>query len=73
MNLRNKNIINGIVTYLDFENYFKEISLSINDDKLFEYIINYCWEVGDEINNYGNQNGHVNDNVRLRAGQEIIK
>ena len=72
MNLRNKNIINGIVTYLDFENYFKEISLSINDDKLFEYIINYCWEVGDEINNYGNQNGYGNDNVRLRAGQEII-
>ena len=72
MNLRNKNIINGIVTYLDFENYFKEISLSINDDKLFEYIINYCWEVGDEINNYGNQNCYGNDNVRLRAGQEII-
>ena len=46
--------------------------MSINDDKLFEYIINYCWEVGDEINNYGNQNGYGNDNVRLRAGPEII-
>ena len=72
-NLKNENIANGIVTFLDFQNYFKEISLSINDDKLFEYIINYCWEVGDEINNYGNQNGYENDNVRIRAGQEIIK
>jgi len=71
-NLRNKNINNGILSYFDFENYFKEISFSIIDDKLFEYIINYCWEVESGFNNYGNKNGYGNDNIRIRAGQQII-
>ena len=60
------------MSYQDFENYFKEISLSINDDKLFEYIINYCWEIDNDYNNYGNKNGYENDNVRIRAGEQII-
>ena len=72
INLKNENIINGIMSYQDFENYFKEISLSINDDKLFEYIINYCWEIDNDYNNYGNKNGYENDNVRIRAGEQII-
>ena len=72
INLKNENIINGILTYDDFENYFKEISLSIIDDKLFEYIVNYCWEFENGYNNYGNQNGNNNDNVRIRTGQQII-
>ena len=72
INLGNENIIKGIMTYYDFENYFKEISLSINDDKLFEYIINYCWEVDGGFNNYENKNGNGNDNIRIRAGQQII-
>ena len=71
-NLRNKNINNGILSYFDFENYFKEISFSIIEDKLFEYIINYCWEVESGFNNYGNKNGYGNDNIRIRAGQQII-
>ena len=72
INIKNENIINGIMSYQDFENYFKEISLSINDDKLFEYIINYCWEIDNDYNNYGNKNGYENDNVRIRAGEQII-
>ena len=72
INLKNESIINGIMTYNDFENYFKEISLSINDDKIFDYIINFCWEVDDRLNNYGNKNGYQNDNVRIRTGQQII-
>ena len=72
INLKNENIINGVMSYKDFENYFKEISLSINDDKLFEFIIKYCWEVDNDYNNYGNKNGYRNDNVRVRAGEQII-
>ena len=72
INLKNESIINGIMTYNDFENYFKEISLSINDDKIFDYIINFCWEVDDRLNNYGNKNGYQNDNIRIRTGQQII-
>ena len=72
INLKNESIINGIMTYNDFENYFKEISLSIIDDKIFDYIINFCWEVDDRLNNYGNKNGYQNDNIRIRTGQQII-
>ena len=72
INLKNESIINGIMTYNDFENYFKEISLSIIDDKIFDYIINFCWEVDDRLNNYENKNGYQNDNVRIRTGQQII-
>lgn len=72
INLKNESIINGIMTYNDFEKYFKEISLSINDDKIFDYIINFCWEVDDRLNNYENKNGYQNDNVRIRTGQQII-
>ena len=72
INLKNESIINGIMTYNDFENYFKEISLSIIDDKIFDYIINFCWEVDDRLNNYENKNGYQNDNIRIRTGQQII-
>ena len=71
-NLQNNNVINGILSYFDFENFFKEISLSIFDDKIFDYIINFCWEIDDRYNISGNQNEFGNDNVRIRAGQQII-
>ena len=44
INLKNENIINGVMDYNDFENYFKEISMSISDDKIFDYVIHFCWE-----------------------------
>ena len=71
-NLQNNNVINGILSDIDFENFFKEISLSIFDDKIFDYIINFCWEIDDRYNISGNQNEYGNDNVRIRAGQQII-
>ena len=72
INLKNEAIINGIMTYNDFENYFKEISVSIIEDKIFDYIINFCWEVDGRYYNYGNKNEYENDNVRIRTGQQII-
>ena len=68
INLKNGNIINGLMNYIDFENYFKEISLSISDDKIFDYFINFCWDFGDNKNDYRANN----DNVRIRTGQQII-
>ena len=69
-NLNNMNIKNGIMSYDDFCNFFKEISMSIKDDAFFEYLISNCWS----INNYANNNnyGYGNDNVRIRAAQQII-
>jgi len=69
-NLNNENVSNGILTYEDFCNFFKEISMSIGEDFFFEYLLNNCWSK----NNYSNNSSYSygNDNVRIRAGQQII-
>ena len=58
------------MSYEDFSNFFKEISMSILDDKYFEYFINNCFydKNLENKNNYG----YGNDNVRIRAGKQII-
>lgn len=76
-NLNNENIKSGYMSYEDFINFFKEISMSILDDKYFDYLINNCWiydKYLDDKNNYGNkeQYENSNDNVRVRAGKQII-
>jgi hypothetical protein len=72
-NLNNDNIKKGIMLYEDFCNFFKEISISINDDMLFEYYINNCWVSGDNtINNNNNYGYENNSNVRIRTGKQII-
>ena len=69
-NLNNENIKSGYMSYEDFSNFFKEISMSILDDKYFEYFINNCFydKNLENKNNYG----YGNDNVRIRAGKQII-
>ena len=75
-NLNNDNIKNGYMSYEDFSNFFKEISMSIIDDTFFEYYINNCW--GSNINmesntNYNNNYGYSgNNNVRIRTGKQIM-
>ena len=70
-NLNNENVKNGYLSFEDFLNFFKEISMSISDDKYFEFFINNCWILEKENKNaYGNNYG--NDNVRIRAGKEIM-
>ena len=77
-NLNNENIKNGYMSYDDFKNFFKEISMSIPDDKYFEYLVNNCWSLNQnniEKNNYNYNNNNVNygnDNVRIRTGKEIV-
>ena len=73
-NLNNENIKNGYMSFEDFSNFFKEISMSIIDDKLFDYLINNCW-ISDNIPEKNLQNNNYeygNDNVRIRAGKQII-
>ena len=69
-NLNNENVSNGILTYEDFCNFFKEISMSIGEDFFFEYLLNNCWSKSSYSNN--SNYGYGNDNVRIRAGQQII-
>ena len=52
-------------------NFFKEISMSISDDKYFEFFINNCWILEKENKN-GYGDNYENDNVRIRAGKEIM-
>ena len=59
--------------YEDFCTFFKEISLSIDDDMFFEYYLNNCFvsdnnNIIKSNNNYGNEN----NNVRIRTGKQII-
>ena len=72
-NLNNDNIKKGIMLYEDFCTFFKEISLSIDDDMFFEYYLNNCFvsdnnNIIKSNNNYGNEN----NNVRIRTGKQII-
>ena len=75
-NLNNENIKMGYLSYDDFCIFFKEISMSISDDRYFSYLINNCWSLNYEKNsnnnNYGYGNENENDNVRIRAGKQIV-
>ncbi len=75
-NLNNDNIKNGYMSYEDFSNFFKEISMSISDDTFFEYYINNCWASNTNMesnNNYNNNYGYGgNNNVRIRTGKQIM-
>ena len=70
-NLNNENVINGYLGFEDFLNFFKEISMSISDDKYFDFFINNCW-IFEKENKSGYGNGYGNENVRIRAGKEIM-
>lgn len=47
-------------SYEDFVNFYQIIGVGIDDDKLFEFMVNNCWtsdngEIKDENGNYGNK------------------
>ena len=72
-NLNNENIKKGYMSIDDFMNFFKEISMSISDDRYFNFLIDKCFNSNlnqDKNNSYGN--GYGNDNVRIRAGKQIV-
>lgn len=57
-------IKNRRVTFDEFINYYNMISMSIEDDRYFEYMINNCWNL-DRRNNF-----YMNN--RARAGAEVV-
>jgi hypothetical protein len=76
-NLQNENVKKGIITFEDFSNFLKGITMSFDDDIFFEYYINNCWTSGNDNtlnNNTNNRYGYDNnnDNVRIRAGKQIM-
>ena len=64
----------------DFINFYQIIGVDIEDDKIFEFMINNCWikdngnESGNYINKYngGNMYGKKQDNLMARARSQII-
>ena len=57
-------IKNRRVTFDEFINYYNMISMSIEDDRYFEYMVNNCWNL-DRRNNF-----YMNN--RARAGAEVV-
>ena len=68
----------------DFVNFYQIIGVGIDDDKIFEFMLNNCWssdisgnENGNKYNNgnvYGNKNYNERNqgNLMARAGSQII-
>ena len=46
-NLRNNNAPDHIVTKEEFEEYYNNISASIDNDQYFELMMNNCWKIND--------------------------
>ena len=67
----------------DFINFYNEIGVGIDDDTIFEYMINNCWNL-DNNNNFGGNryknntgydfrnNNAKSGNLMARAGSQII-
>ena len=68
---------NDIITYEDFLDFYKEISLSINDDKVFEDLLFLCWNNNKDKNIYdiersGGLNNLQDNNLRIRTANQIL-
>ena len=68
-------------SYEDFVNFYQIIGVGIDDDKLFEFMVNNCWtsdngEIKDENGNYGNKynNGgaYANNNFSGRSQGNLM-
>ena len=76
-----KNIIKGqnteMLTYEDFLDFYKEISIGIRDDKFFEDLLINCWNINNEKNIYNIENKnelnlYENNNLRIRTANQIL-
>lgn len=68
---------NDIITYEDFLDFYKEISLSIKDDKVFEDLLFHCWNNNKDKNIYdiersGGLNNLQDNNLRIRTANQIL-
>ena len=75
------------MNFNEFAMFYNEISMNIKDDNLFDYLLNYCWNLdrfngnnqNQNINNYNNFNNNMNPynnnyekNIRARTGKQIM-
>ena len=71
--------------FSEFAMFYSEISMSIRDDNLFDYLLNNCWDLdrmmgnnkynnSNYINNNVNTNSNSNydRNIRARTGKQIM-
>ena len=76
-NLSGYNYNNDFFNYHDFLDYYKEISMSIKEDKLFEDLIFNCWNninVNNISNNekYNGFDSFDNYNIRIQTANQIL-
>jgi len=73
------------MTFSEFAMFYSEISMSIRDDNLFDYLLNNCWDLdrmmgNNKYNNLNYINNNVNTNsnnnydrnIRARTGKQIM-
>jgi len=83
-----KGVYDNSISLEDFTNFYIEVGFGIEDDKMFEFMINNCWNLDNNIglsgnryrNNNNNRFGYRNNlnnninngNMMVRAGSQII-
>ena len=82
-----RGIYTNTLSLEDFINFYQIIGVGIDDDKIFEFMMNNCWnsdsngnENGNNMNKYNNDNMYGNKgynesnqgNLMARAGSQII-
>ena len=82
-----RGIYTNTLSLEDFVNFYQIIGVGIDDDKIFEFMLNNCWssdsignENGNNMNKYNNGNMYGNKNynernqgnLMARAGSQII-
>ena len=57
------------MSFEEFLDFYSEISMSIEDDDFFEYLLNNCWDLNEE-NNDENENNNFNKNIDNQNKEE---
>ena len=74
-NVKHEN--NDIITYEDFFDFYKEISMCIKDDKAFEDLLFHCWNNNQDKNVYDIErssglNNLQDNNLRIRTANQVL-
>ena len=77
LHLQGQNYYDDLLSYQEFLDYYKEISMSIKDDKLFEEILFNCWNITKEKSVYNNEennkiNSYEESNLRINTANQIL-
>ena len=66
----------GLFDYQEFFDYYREISMSIKEDKDFENLLNNCWDVTRQNIYKNEENNKLNslkdNNLRIQAANQIL-